>query len=108
MRHRVLKLAAGLLLVPLFALALFAAVAMTWTFVKEGVSSGGEWRRFESGMRHYSDRLERAPDGSLIGHRAAHPIATGAALLAGSWIAALLTGWALERLRRSYYADAES
>ena len=97
---RWLSLAAGLLLIPLFAGAVFVALLMTFTLVRDGIASKGHLDDFEARVRHYSDRLEVTPDGSLIIHRAPHPVAPLLALLVGSWAVAGFLGYVLERLRR--------
>jgi hypothetical protein len=98
MRH--LQIVAGLLLIPLFAVAVLAALMMTYTLVKDGIGSGGDPADFEALLRHYSDRLEVRPDGSWVLHKAPHPVASFLAFFVGSWAVATLLGYVLERLRR--------
>lgn len=97
---RRLQIAAGLLLIPLFAVAVLAALGMTYTLVKDGVGSGGNAADFEARLRHYSDWLEVRPDGSWVLHQTAHPVASFLVFFVGSWGATILLGYVLERLRR--------
>ena len=98
---------AGLLLAPLFAVALLLAIATTFTLVKDAIDSRGDASSFESRIRHYSDRLEVGPDGSLVSHRASHPIAMFVAMTVASWVVVLILGSILERLRRDVWARHE-
>lgn len=101
---RALKFAAGLLLAPVFAVALLLAVGLTVVLIEHAIDSRGNWEQFEGSMRHYSDRLEATADGALVMHEAAHPVAMYMGVLAGSWVVALLLGYAIERLRRNVWA----
>jgi hypothetical protein len=94
-----LKLAAGLLLIPLFAVSLLIALALTFTLVKDAIESKGDFAAFEGNVRHYTDTIETGPDGSFIFRRASHPVATLFAAFAVSWAVVLLIGYTLERLR---------
>jgi len=96
----------GLLLTPVFAVALLFSLAMTFILVKDVIEARGDWDTFEAQTRHYSDGFDVAADGSLLVHRAAHPVASFLAMVAGSWVVAGLAWYVLERLRRKAWSSA--
>lgn len=100
---RIAKFAAGFLLAPLFAAALLCSLGTTFLLVKDMIAAQGDWEAFEAQMRHYSDRLETAPDGSLKLNRAPYPVGSFLLTLGTCWIVALLLGYLLERLRRDVW-----
>ena len=100
------KFVAELLLAPLFAVALLFALGTTLILAKDILAARGDWASFEAQMRHYSDSLEAAPDGSLVFHRAPYPVASFLGMVGVSWAVALLLGYLLERLRRDVRSPA--
>jgi hypothetical protein len=101
---RLSKFAAGLLLAPIFAVAMLSALGATFLLFSNLAESRGDWEQFEAQLRHYSDRLETAPDGSFELRRAPHPVAAFLGIVAGSWAVALLLGYLIERLRRDVWS----
>jgi len=99
-----LKFVAGLLLSLVFAAAMMAALGSTILLVTNIVDARGDWKQFVGQMRHYSDRWESTPDGSFTIRQADHPVLSHLALVAGTWMVALLAGYAIERLRRNLWA----
>ena len=95
---KVLKFVAGLLLIPVFAVACLAALGFTSLLITNTIEAWGDWDSFVAQMRHYSDRIEVTPDGAILMHRARHPVATFFGMLAAACMTALLTGYALRRL----------
>lgn len=89
---------ARLLLALVFCVALTTSLLFTLTLVMDAIESRGDWGQFEASMRHYSDRLEWGPDGSLVMHRAEHPVATFFALFAGSVTVTLASAYGFTRL----------
>jgi hypothetical protein len=96
----------GLLLAPVFAVALMMSLGLTLVLVKDGVEAGGEWDTFEAQMRHYTDRLELTSDGSLVLHRTSHPVYWVFATFGVSWMVCLIVGYLLEQLRRNVWSSA--
>jgi hypothetical protein len=89
---------ARLLLAFVFCVALTTSLLFTATLVTDTVESRGDWGQFEASMRHYSDRLEWGPNGSLVLHRAEHPVATFFAMFAGTVIVTLASAYGFTRL----------
>jgi hypothetical protein len=96
----------GLLLAPVFAVALLFSLGTTFLLVKDLIEARGDRGAFEAHMRHYSDRLEVAADGSFVIHRAPYPILSFFATMVLSWVLSFLTGYLLERLRRHVWSRA--
>ena len=103
---RCAKAALGVLLVPVFAVALLFSLGTTFILARDVLAARGDWGAFEAQMRHYSDRLDVAADGSLVLHRAPFPVASFVATLVVGWFVALVAGYLLERIRRDVWSSA--
>ena len=89
--------------------ALTMSLGFTLTLAMDTIEADGDWEQFEAGMHHYSDRLEWGPDGRLVMHRAAYPVATFFAFYAGTCVVTAASAWAFHRLgRRPPHVDGHA
>ncbi len=94
-----MRFVSGLILAVVICVAGFVALISTSTLVLHGVGSAGDLQEFESRIRHYTDRIEMAPDGvRFVGP--SHPILQFVSMTAVSWIVLLAAIAAVRRLYR--------
>lgn len=101
----ILAFVAGLVLSLVFAAAAVASVAGTFAILKDGITSKGVPGQFEAHMRHYTDRLETAPDGTLRLIRAEHPTLQVIGSTVVAWLVVVASGVALRRVVRMDRTD---
>ncbi len=100
MIRQLLVFVSGLALAIVFAICVLVAIVGTLALGKDVVEARGDPAALEARIRHYTDSLALAPDGSIILRQSEHPILHFVGSLVAAWALAFLLGYALQRLSR--------